>query len=145
MKTKMLFFVMVVAVTATIISCTKNKEEKLTPEQKVLFGKMKVTYETAKTYNDSLMNCDPSNNSYTMLTNLYDSCYHANDSIFNNCHSDMMNTEGGIIGDNHGMMGSHSGMMSGNHTMCNTQNDEFNQVMGNMNQLRNIHNSYHLK
>ncbi len=153
MKTKMFLFVVAFAATATLISCSKSKENgKLSPEQKVLLGKMDVAYKGAKIYNDSLMNCNPSNSSYTTLINLYDSCYHSNDSLFDHCHADMMNTDGGMMGDNGGgMMGGNGGMMGGNggmmtnNGMCNTQNNELNQVMINMNQLREVHKNYHPK
>lgn len=140
----MFLFVVAIAATVTLISCSKSKEEngKLNSEQQVLLGKMNVSYNTAKVYNDSLINCNPTNSSYNMLTNLYDSCYHSNDSIFNHCHTNMMNIDEGMMNNNGGMMGGNGGMTS-NNSMCNTQNDELNQVMINMNQLREIHKNYH--
>lgn len=144
----MFLFVVAIAATVTIISCAKSKNEKLSSEQQVLLGKMNVAYNNAKVYNDSLMNYSATNNPRTLLIHQYDSCYHVNDSMFNHCHTSMMNTDEGMMGGNGGMMGSgNSGMMggSGSNEMCNTQNDELNQVMIQMSQLREIHTKYHPK
>ena len=142
MKSKMFLFVVAIAATATIISCTKSKNEKISPEQQVLLEKMNVAYNTATVYNDSIMNCSVTNTSHTLLVNYYDSCYHVNDSMFNHCHSSMMNTDGGMMGGNGGMMGGSGGML-GNNSMCNSQNAQLNQVITQMSQLREIHNNYH--
>lgn len=135
MKTKMFLFVVVIAATVTLISCSKSKEEngKLNSKQQALLSKMNVSYNSAKVYNDSLINCNPTNSSYNMLTNLYDSCYHVSDSMFNHCHASIMNTDGGMMGG------------SGSNGMCNTQNGELNQVISNMDHLRVLHFNYHPK
>ena len=127
MKSKMFLFVVAIAATATIISCTKSKNEKISPEQQVLLGKMNVAYNNAKLYNDSLIYSTNNNSNLTSIV-YYDNNYHSNDSMFNHCHSSMMNTDGGMMGGNGGMMGGSGGML-GNNSMCNSQNDQLNQVI----------------
>ncbi|PIY04565.1 MAG: hypothetical protein COZ21_06375 [Bacteroidetes bacterium CG_4_10_14_3_um_filter_31_20] len=141
MKSKMFLFVVAIASTATIISCTKSKNEKISPEQQVLLGKMNVAYNNAKLYNDSLIYSTNNNSNLTSIV-YYDNNYHSNDSMFNHCHSSMMNTDGGMMGGNGGMMGGSGGML-GNNSMCNSQNAQLNQVITQMSQLREIHNNYH--
>lgn len=145
MKSKLFLLVVTIAATATIISCAKSKNEELSQEQQVLLGKMNIAYNSAKLYNDSLMNYSATINPQILLINQYDSCFHANDSMFNHCHTSMMNAGGEMMGSNGGMMSENDGMMgnSGNNSMCNIQNDELNQVVIQMSQLKEIHKNYH--
>jgi len=110
----------------------KNKSD-LIGEQKLLVDKMSKSYTIAKNYNDSVFNC---NQFDTLLTSYYDSCFHSNDATFNNCHNSLMNIS---------MMNNSSIMMGNNSTNCNTQNNDVNQLLNNMNSLRQEHNLYHNK
>lgn len=138
MKTNYFLIIAAIIATASFFGCSKSNNEAFTPEQQAILGKMKVAFSNAKTFDDSLINCSTSANSDKLLINHFDSCYHINDSAFTHCHSYMMNT-------NNGMMGSNGGMMGNDHSMCTTQNDEFNQVMMQMSQLRENHTKHHPK
>lgn len=138
MKTNILFLVAAIATATAFVSCTKNNNDSLNPEQQSLLGKMDIAYKTAKANNDSLINLNVLNSSDTIIIYQYDSCYHANDSIFDHCHTAMMSSNEGMMGGNGGMMGG-----NGSNEMCETQYDELNKVVSQMNQLREIHTNYH--
>lgn len=147
MMTKNLILFAVLVVATAFFSCTKNKDNSLTPDQTVLLSKMKVAYNNADAYNNLLISNSTMATPDTSMMNYNDSCYHANDSMFMACHSAMMNSGGGIMGDNGGMMDGNSSMMGNNNdsSICSTHNGELNQVMNDMSQLRQKHLEYNPK
>lgn len=146
MKSKIKLIIVSILAITVISSCSKDKNTSITPEQQVILNKMEATYITAKSYDDSLISAISLPVRNSSLLHHYDMLYHANDTIFMNCHTSMMNTSGGIMTNYGRMMGGSGGMMGNNNTQSMTTNNaEFNQVMSEMNQLRETHIQYHPK
>jgi hypothetical protein len=147
MKTKISLALVVIIAAIAFVGCAKSKKDNTSPtaEQTTFFDKMKVAYNNSKTYDNSLIQCLAASVIDSALMHQTDSCYHANDTVFMNCHSGMMNTTGGMMAGTTGMMGNSGGMMgnSSNPNVCTTNNAEFNQLMLDMDHLRQTHANHH--
>jgi hypothetical protein len=147
MKTKISLAIVVIIAAIAFVSCAKTKKDNTTPtaEQATLLEKMNVAYSNSKTYDNSLIQCLAASVIDSALMHQMDSCYHANDNVFMNCHNSMMSTTGGMMSGTGGMMGGTGGMMGNDpaHNTCTTNNPEFNQLMLNMEQLRQTHAYHH--
>ena len=98
-----------------VAGCVKDSQ--ISPAQLAGVNEMKIDYNAAKTYNDSLIMCftDSTTNSDSMK-HYYDSMFHHFDSLFTQCHMDYSHNDSGADHSHNGlgmaeMHSSHGGSM----------------------------------